>query len=552
MRSATQNNGKITSQTDNISGEQVIYAYDALNRLASAGATSGTWGQSYSYDGFGNLQNETVTAGTAPSLSVVYNASNNRQTSDCADANGNIFGNIAGGGSCGSISPSYSYDVTNRIASAAGGVQYGYAAGNKRVWKGITTNGNLTQDTITFWSVTGQKLGDYGLTGDPSVVYSWNNYNSYPTPAITFALSTANYYFGGKQIAKVQWQVPWSQTWPFNNTVTYAGSDRLGSFGKYYPWGQEKPSATANNTEKFTGYFRDSETGLDYAVNRYHQPGIGRFVSVDPYQGSAGPTAPGSWNRYAYTDGDPVNRLDTQGLDMVNSGDWDPSQPCGGQLCIAQGTFNSYNPFGDPLGQAYSQYVNNVQTQFAYNYLLVTYTAPPVPLSGGSQIVIQGLVGPYGLVTANSGTQEFVTSTFTPGSLVYPDVYAPPIAAPPNPMFDPSTEAYTASFGGFGAWGVVGGTVNVAYIPGSNTWCGGVSFGVGTAGYSGNLGGFSSNGGIPVQNVIEGFSLNASVNSPVLLGAQGSWSPGTGTGSGLTVGTPGASLTAGGSLCGQF
>jgi hypothetical protein len=36
--SSTQNNGKITSQTDNISGEQVVYAYDALNRLASAGA----------------------------------------------------------------------------------------------------------------------------------------------------------------------------------------------------------------------------------------------------------------------------------------------------------------------------------------------------------------------------------------------------------------------------------------------------------------------------------------------------------------------------------
>ena len=35
-----QNNGKIISQTDNISGEQVVYAYDALNRLASATAGS--------------------------------------------------------------------------------------------------------------------------------------------------------------------------------------------------------------------------------------------------------------------------------------------------------------------------------------------------------------------------------------------------------------------------------------------------------------------------------------------------------------------------------
>ena len=61
--SGTQNNGKITGQTDNLSGEQVVYAYDTLNRLASATAGS-TWGQSYSFDGFGNLQDQTVTAGS--------------------------------------------------------------------------------------------------------------------------------------------------------------------------------------------------------------------------------------------------------------------------------------------------------------------------------------------------------------------------------------------------------------------------------------------------------------------------------------------------------
>ena len=38
--SATQNNGKITSQYDALSGEKVAYFYDSLNRLASA---SGYW-----------------------------------------------------------------------------------------------------------------------------------------------------------------------------------------------------------------------------------------------------------------------------------------------------------------------------------------------------------------------------------------------------------------------------------------------------------------------------------------------------------------------------
>ena len=60
--SPTQNNGKITSQTDVLSGEQIVYTYDALNRLASAETTSGSpqWGQSYNYDGFGNLTDQNV------------------------------------------------------------------------------------------------------------------------------------------------------------------------------------------------------------------------------------------------------------------------------------------------------------------------------------------------------------------------------------------------------------------------------------------------------------------------------------------------------------
>ena len=279
--SATQNNGKITSQADNLSGEQVVYAYDALNRLASAGATSNAWGQSYAYDGFGNLTNETVTAGTAPSLSVVYNASTNRQTTDCADGNGNI-----GGGSCGT----YGYDVQNRLVTVGSGTYhlpamiYAYAPGNKRVLRfAWDSNSNccpyaITTNEVTFWSVSGQKLGTYSLG------FATPTQNGAEVFAVTASASAPNAYFGGRLIS--------------NNKGNVA-TDRLGSIGKYYPWGQEKPSATPNGTEKFTGYFRDQETGLDYAKNRYHQPGMGRFMSPDPYTASAGPNDPGSWNRYS-------------------------------------------------------------------------------------------------------------------------------------------------------------------------------------------------------------------------------------------------------------
>ena len=304
--SATQNNGKIVSQTDQISGEQLVYAYDALNRLASASTTAGTtWGQSYSYDGFGNLTNQTVTAGTAPSLSVAYNTNNQQTTDSCVDANGNINSSTNGLYACLSSSSTYGYDVSNRIVTVPGGTAYAYAPGNKRVWRGTTTLGHLTLDELTFWSVTGQKLATYTIYGgDPTVVYS--------PPSMAANLATTNYYFGRKLI---------------KNANGYIGSDRLGSIGRFYPWGQEKPSATTNGTEKFTGYFRDAETGLDYAKNRYHQPGMGRFLTPDPYQQSAGPQDPGSWNRYAYASGDPIKYKDPRGREECDPDEGDDCGP---------------------------------------------------------------------------------------------------------------------------------------------------------------------------------------------------------------------------------
>jgi YD repeat-containing protein len=76
--SATANDGRITQRKDWLSGEEVSYQYDSLNRLVSAMTTGPEWGQSFSYDGFGNLLNQTVTKGSAPSLAVNVDGNTNR------------------------------------------------------------------------------------------------------------------------------------------------------------------------------------------------------------------------------------------------------------------------------------------------------------------------------------------------------------------------------------------------------------------------------------------------------------------------------------------
>ncbi len=70
--------------------------------------------------------------------------------------------------------------------------------------------------------------------------------------------------------------------------------------------------------EKFATYTRSSFSGLDYADQRYYASSYGRFNTADPYKASAAPADPGTWNRYAYVAGDPVNRMDPRGTCYVS------------------------------------------------------------------------------------------------------------------------------------------------------------------------------------------------------------------------------------------
>ncbi len=78
--SETQNNERITQKKDWISGEEISYQYDSLNRLISAATTGPEWGQSFAFDGFGNLLAQTVTKGSAPTLNLTVDPATNRIT----------------------------------------------------------------------------------------------------------------------------------------------------------------------------------------------------------------------------------------------------------------------------------------------------------------------------------------------------------------------------------------------------------------------------------------------------------------------------------------
>jgi RHS repeat-associated protein len=66
--------------------------------------------------------------------------------------------------------------------------------------------------------------------------------------------------------------------------------------------------------QKFTSKERDSETGLDYFLARYHSSVQGRFTSVDPENAGADPELPQTWNGYSYAINNPLTYSDPDGL----------------------------------------------------------------------------------------------------------------------------------------------------------------------------------------------------------------------------------------------
>ena len=290
------NNGKISNRYEWLSGEAITYQYDSLNRMVAASDSVNNtlqWSESYSFDPFGNLYRKHLTGGSGQDVQWTVSQSNNQMASSFGyDANGNV-----GGVANGNQNYTFGYDPDNRIVSAtltSNSTQfanYAYDAQNRRIWGwtgALDALNNMTNYTANIYMPGGQKLAAYTLTPQ---VYSGINGTLYPF--IQVAVATSDKYFGSRRLAVM---------------------DRLGSVGTYFPWGEAEGSTNPLDTWSYGTYWRDSLTGMDYAKNRYYTNGYGRFMTPDPYASSGGPSDPQSWNRYAYTSGDPINRNDPQGL----------------------------------------------------------------------------------------------------------------------------------------------------------------------------------------------------------------------------------------------
>ena len=117
--------------------------------------------------------------------------------------------------------------------------------------------------------------------------------------------------------------------------VSYTTADHLGSpriltdengatisRRDFHPFGEEVFTSQRTHglgyqpddvRQKFTGYEKDDETGLDFAQARMYRSNLGRFSGPDDILKDSVANDPQSWNKYIYVRNNPLNLVDPSG-----------------------------------------------------------------------------------------------------------------------------------------------------------------------------------------------------------------------------------------------
>jgi RHS repeat-associated protein len=192
------------------------------------------------------------------------------------------------------------------------------------------------------------------------------------------------------------------------------------------PWGGETGrSSSAFQPHKFTTYERDGNSG-DEAMLRRYQSYWTRFAQPDPYNGSYDLTNPQSFNRYSYTQNDPVNFVDPMGLDPTSFPIYWWTNPDGSRSTdfnVSGGTIGgSIHPGGAPggvhgavldTGTEGSGRLGSALQGIKQKICSVIPSGRTIGVSGGTGLLGAGIGGGEIVINYNSGQ----TSAFAFGGL---------------------------------------------------------------------------------------------------------------------------------------
>ncbi|HEY2496657.1 MAG TPA: RHS repeat-associated core domain-containing protein [Candidatus Angelobacter sp.] len=375
------NNGNvfgITNYKDTTHGRDQTFTYDPLNRVTSAQNT-GTdcnamtvnnkieyWGNSYSYDAWGNLLQKSITKCGAENFLVTADAHNWIHASGTDyqyDAAGNMTYDAT-------AALNYTFDQENRLTGSAG-YTYTYDGDGNRVRK---SNGNLAANGTLYWYMSPGVVPETDLAGTTKSEYIFFDGERMARRDGATGTGGVFYYFSDRLKTA---------------SVITDSAGTIKAVSDYYPWGGELQFINNDSNDyKFTGKKRDLETGLDYFGARYYSNALGRWVSADwsstaipvPYANFADPQ---TLNLYNFVGGNPASKADPNGhateLPDMHQNLLDLSQlqiPLrditvhGMPICICQGAQNqsmSLSPKGLEFIERHAGYSSTVYDDSAGN-----------------------------------------------------------------------------------------------------------------------------------------------------------------------------------------
>jgi RHS repeat-associated protein len=282
--------GRITGITETLANSKT-FGYDALDRLTNY--ASGTTTQIYNYDADGNRIKLTTDTGT---FNYAYSPANNRLTGVTGPApQTNTYdaaGNLTGDGT-----HTYTYDARGRLSQASTGpaqTQYSINGFGRRT---VKSGASVSTGTEYFvYDEAGRLIGEYDAAGDPIQETVWLG----DLPVGVLKPGGALYYVNPNHLGAPLSIVDQSgkAVWTWNPDP----------FGNGLPNQQPAGGTAFVYNLRFPGQYYDSETGLYYNMARDYSPPIGRYIQSDPIG------LKGGINPYVYAAGDPVGRVDPNGL----------------------------------------------------------------------------------------------------------------------------------------------------------------------------------------------------------------------------------------------
>ncbi|MBI2398938.1 MAG: hypothetical protein HYV17_14210 [Xanthomonadales bacterium] len=269
--------------------------------------------------------NKTYTYNERDQLERITDPANDLQIDYAYDDNGNREQRIVRQNGVVTSQVDYSFDARDRLIQAQPNapneaiVQYQYDADDRRIARIETPRVNgIPQTPITTRSIyDGSNLLH---EADPAQITATYRRSAVLDRHIDHATNTVRHY----QLDALR--TPVAMTDAAGNTVTATTFDAWGNptqqtanGSSTIPWsipnyansGQAALLNADQQSIGFTGYQKDSATGLYYANARWYDPLVGSFNAMDPAWGAA--TKPVTFHKYLYANGNPTYFIDPTG-----------------------------------------------------------------------------------------------------------------------------------------------------------------------------------------------------------------------------------------------